>query len=116
MVDARDRLRRYLEQRRELGESEFVLDGLPVDDVLKLVGVRTGSRRRPTGSAAAPVLPQGSRASDGPPPGLMDGPPPEDDAALDDVGPPSHPASVPPPAPERRFAPNASTDWRETLR
>ena len=116
MVDARDRLRRYLEQRRELGESEFVLDGLPVDDVLKLVGARTGSRRRPTGSAAAPVLPQGSRASDGPPPGLMDGPPPEDDAALDDVGPPSHPASVPPPAPERRFAPNASTDWRETLR
>ena len=33
-MDAKERLRRYLEQRRELGESELVLDGLPVDDVM----------------------------------------------------------------------------------
>ena len=37
-MDARDRLRRYLEQRRDLGETELVLDGLSVDDVLRLVG------------------------------------------------------------------------------
>ncbi len=33
-MDARARLRAYLEQRRELGESEFVLDGMSVEDAL----------------------------------------------------------------------------------
>jgi DNA polymerase len=42
-VDARDRLREYLEQRRELGESEFVLDGLSVEDALAALGVRAGA-------------------------------------------------------------------------
>jgi uracil-DNA glycosylase len=37
-MDARSLLRRYLEQRRELGESELVLDGLNVDDVMRLLG------------------------------------------------------------------------------
>jgi uracil-DNA glycosylase family 4 len=37
-VDARDLLRRYLEQRRELGESELVLDSLRVEDVMRLLG------------------------------------------------------------------------------
>ena len=37
-MDARGLLRRYLEQRRELGESELVLDGLHVDDVMRLLG------------------------------------------------------------------------------
>jgi DNA polymerase len=37
-MDARDLLRRYLEQRRELGESELVLDGLRVEDVMRLLG------------------------------------------------------------------------------
>jgi DNA polymerase len=46
-MDARDRLREYLEQRRELGESEFVLDGLSVDEALSKLGVRGG------GSAAS---------------------------------------------------------------
>ena len=35
-MDARTMLRRYLEQRRELGESELVLDSLTVDDVMRL--------------------------------------------------------------------------------
>ena len=39
-VDARDRLRQYLEQRRELGESEYVLDSLSVEDALKSLGMR----------------------------------------------------------------------------
>jgi uracil-DNA glycosylase family 4 len=37
-VDAKDLLRRYLEQRRELGESELVLDSLHVEDVMRLIG------------------------------------------------------------------------------
>jgi uracil-DNA glycosylase len=39
-VDAREQLRRYLEQRRELGERELVLDGLTVEEALRIV---TGS-------------------------------------------------------------------------
>ncbi len=38
---ARDALRRYLEQRRELGERELVLDGMSVDDVLGMLGARS---------------------------------------------------------------------------
>lgn len=43
-MDAREVLRRYLEQRREQGESELVLDGLRVEEVMHLIGagVRTG--------------------------------------------------------------------------
>jgi DNA polymerase len=43
-VDARDRLRQYLEQRRELGEREFVLDGLTVEQAFTVL----------TGKAAPP--------------------------------------------------------------
>jgi len=37
-MDARALLRRYIEQRRELGESELVLDALNVEDVMRLLG------------------------------------------------------------------------------
>ena len=37
-MDGREQLRRYLEQRKESGEHELVLDQLNVDEVLKLVG------------------------------------------------------------------------------
>ncbi len=37
-MDAREQLRRYLEQRREMGESELVLDNLSVDDALRVLG------------------------------------------------------------------------------
>ena len=50
-MDARVLLRRYLEQRRELGESEMVLDALTVEDVMRLLGA-TG---RTVPSAAAPL-------------------------------------------------------------
>jgi DNA polymerase len=42
-MDARVLLRRYLEQRRELGESELVLDGLNVEDVMRLLGAAGSS-------------------------------------------------------------------------
>jgi len=41
-VDAREQLRRYLEQRRELGETELALDGLTVEDALRILGAKTG--------------------------------------------------------------------------
>ena len=41
-MDAREQLRKYLEQRREMGESELVLDTLAVDDVLKLIAGASG--------------------------------------------------------------------------
>ncbi len=46
-MDARDRLREYLEQRRELGESEFVLDGMSVEEALNALGVRGGTAGQP---------------------------------------------------------------------
>jgi len=52
-MDARNLLRRYLEQRRELGESELVLDGLNVDDVMRLLGA--AGRSAPTKQAQRSV-------------------------------------------------------------
>ncbi|MEO7332019.1 MAG: uracil-DNA glycosylase, partial [Minicystis sp.] len=52
-MDANDALRRYLEQRRELGESELVLDSLSVEDAMKLLGAAKGGSRKQ--SAPAPV-------------------------------------------------------------
>jgi DNA polymerase len=46
-MDARVLLRRYLEQRRELGDSELVLDALNVEDVMRLLGATGRSVARP---------------------------------------------------------------------
>jgi uracil-DNA glycosylase len=51
-VDARERLRAYLEQRRELGESELVLDALSTDDVMRMVGA---IGRAPSSTGGAPT-------------------------------------------------------------
>ena len=40
---ARELLRRYLEQRRDLGETELVLDSMSVDDALALLGAKAGA-------------------------------------------------------------------------
>jgi hypothetical protein len=37
-VNAREQLKRYLEQRRDMGETELVLDGLTVDEALRILG------------------------------------------------------------------------------
>lgn len=87
-MDAKDRLRRYLEQRRELGESELVLDGLSIDDVMKMVGAKSSA----------------STGADAPAPSA-EGPPPVPAAPV-----------VPPPDPGVRFDQGATTDWREALR
>ncbi|HVE78712.1 MAG TPA: uracil-DNA glycosylase [Gemmatimonadaceae bacterium] len=41
-MDAKERLRLYLLQRREVGESELVLDGMTVDEVMRLIGAVRG--------------------------------------------------------------------------
>jgi hypothetical protein len=65
-MDARESLRRYLEQRRDLGESELVLDSLSVDDALKLLGAVQGGARR----AASPPHPSAHPPSAG---GVIEG-------------------------------------------
>ena len=51
-MDARESLRRYLEQRRELGESELVLDTMSVEEALALIaGASRGAGRRPAAAA-----------------------------------------------------------------
>ena len=40
-MDAREQLRRYLEQRREMGERELVLDDMSVDDVMRILDAPT---------------------------------------------------------------------------
>ncbi len=37
-MDAKQRLRLYLEQRRDLGESELILDSMSVDEAMKAIG------------------------------------------------------------------------------
>ena len=62
-MDGKEQLRRYLEQRRETGERELILDGMTVDDVMRIVGARPGagatSDPRP---AARPDTPAAARA------------------------------------------------------
>src|SRR5687767_166967 len=59
-MDAREQLRRYLEQRRDAGETELVLDQLTVEEVMRLVGA--GSARTAgsggQGNAAAESTPR----------------------------------------------------------
>ena len=67
-MDARERLRRYLEQRRELGESELVLDKMSVDDVLSMVSARGTLKRRerPAGGEPEPAPVAPPRAAEPP--------------------------------------------------
>jgi uracil-DNA glycosylase family 4 len=66
-VSAEDLLRRYLEQRREMGESELVLDGLSVEEVMKLVGIKRGARTAPVERARPLVAESDSRGTVGEP-------------------------------------------------
>ena len=47
-MDARDKLRLYLEQRRELGESELMLDSMTVEEALRALGVASRGDVKPT--------------------------------------------------------------------
>ncbi len=64
-MDARDRLRQYLEQRRELGESEFVLDSLSVEDALRTLGLQGSlpAAQPRDASAPAPAAPTNTESA-----------------------------------------------------
>ena len=85
-MDAKERLRRYLEQRREMGESDLVLDSMSVEEVLKIVG------RGPAALGGTPGVRRSS--ADVASPGITS--PPRTDAA-------APPAELP-------------SDWRSALR
>ncbi|MFN0099604.1 MAG: uracil-DNA glycosylase family protein [Gemmatimonadaceae bacterium] len=76
MNDPRERLRQYLEQRRELGESEFVLDTLSVEDALKVLTLgatppATPTRAAPGGATSGAAMP-GANAMPSEPPARPD--------------------------------------------
>lgn len=59
-MDPRERLRLFLEQRRELGETEFVLDSMGVEEAMRVLGAeRDVARARPE---VAPRVPRGGEA------------------------------------------------------
>lgn len=86
-MDARERLRQYLEQRREMGESELVLDSLPVEDVLRLIGDKLPAPARGV-SPSAPSAPS---------------------------APSVHAGSAPSSPSARDAAPTSATNWRDAL-
>ncbi len=86
-MDAREQLRRYLEQRREMGESELVLDRMTVEEAMRLVsGGATGVEGRETGERTPALVPE-----------------PVEVAA-------------PAPQPERQIGESQVGDWRAALR
>ena len=113
-VSAEDLLRRYLEQRREMGETELVLDGLSVEEVMKLVGIKRGARSAPVERARPLVAESEGRGSVGEPAssGWRDalrasGAEPEPPRArasepirADDAPPPDHDSAMPDSPPE----------------
>lgn len=91
-MDGREILKRYLEQRRELGESEFVLDNMSVDEALKALGA----------SAAPSSAPAAGRR----------------DAGSSSTAQPPAPVEAIVPNAARQAAEQAASsgDWREALR
>ena len=123
-MDAKERLRRYLEQRRELGESELILDGLPVEDVMAMLSTRPGAPRPRTPRVEATPESESPDASVASAPAPSPASPASRAPAADatTVETPTADEAAPieeaprPAEPERRFDADASTDWRETLR
>ena len=60
-MDAKDLLRRYLEQRREMGESEFALDSMSVEEALRVLGGPRGAQPRAAQPRATPQPPPRER-------------------------------------------------------
>lgn len=100
-MNAKERLRAYLEQRRELGESELVLDALDVDDVMRMLGALQGggAAAAPQGSGAPPIAGRGTAPV---PPGDQPTPASADERPRDE--------------PAAGAAPPLSEDWREMMR
>jgi uracil-DNA glycosylase family 4 len=112
-MDARDRLRAYLEQRRELGESEFVLDGMSVTDALRALGVKGTLPETPTPREARTTGPVSSdwrealRSVGVSEPGAPPASPP--------ATPPARPSARPPAKPPAEVAPTAPASSGELV-
>jgi uracil-DNA glycosylase len=114
-MDAREALRRYLEQRRDLGESELVLDSLSVEEAMRLLGAaRPGSPAAASSARTTPAPPATSgdwravvrAAGGGPAAERPTRPPPRDDRTSEEPEPmPSRSSKPAPSAP-----PSASSD------
>ena len=101
-MNPRERLRAYLEQRRDLGESELVLDALDVDDVMRMLGALQGGTApaAPTTTASAPPT---AIERSAPPPSRND---PQ----------PALPAERPRAESQTSVAAPLSDDWNEVMR
>lgn len=95
-MDARERLRRYLEQRREAGETELVFDSLSVDEAMRRLGAAPEAGSAGTRRDAGKPLPEGARPSPAPGEGGRN----DWRAVLREAG----AAPAPPPAPPRAVA------------
>lgn len=89
-MDAREQLRRYLEQRREAGETELVFDSLSVDEAMRILDTAGGASTPAVGKKGTERTERVPKASE-PPPGDWR-------TVLRDAGVPSAPPP-PPPAP-----------------
>ena len=91
MSDAHARLLAYLRQRRELGESEFVLDGVSVEEAYRVLAQRASPPSAPASSGGRPASA-----------GVAD----------------ARPIPAPPDSASRRAAAEAAKDgdWREALK
>lgn len=112
-ITAHDRLRLYLEQRKELGESELVLDSLPVEAVLKMIGAPAASGTnaalsKSTSDARAPQ--RDATQSD-----VIQHDATQRSEPHHDVPPTVTSQAEAPAVPESRFDADANTDWRATL-
>ena len=63
-MDGKEQLRRYLEQRREAGERDLLLDDMTVDDVLRIVGASTAAAR-PADEPIRPASPPAQHSDPG---------------------------------------------------
>lgn len=79
-MSATERLRQYLEQRREMGERDLVLDSLSVDDALAAIGAvrSSGGSGLPPAAAAAPAPAAADAPVAGAAPDVRHTPPGED--------------------------------------
>lgn len=103
-MNAKDRLRAYLEQRRELGESEMVLDALDVDDVMRMLGALQSGSPDAAPSRAAPAAASTTTSAD----------------LVPDAAPRTPSIAPPPPDSSREPLPPAggsqpSADWRQMM-
>ncbi|HJQ21768.1 MAG TPA: uracil-DNA glycosylase [Gemmatimonadaceae bacterium] len=66
-MDAREQLRMYLEQRREAGERDLVLDQLSIDAVLSLLGAREAANASAAEHAPSRSAEPATRGAEAPP-------------------------------------------------